>query len=80
MILLKDESSKINKANKIKYMFKPVQDSTKGADDFENGFVSFNEISSKIHDKSKSGSDKKKINPYKVDYFKNSADGNPNFR
>lgn len=72
LILFKDESCKINKNTKIKYLLKGMPGgSVKAADDPDDAFVSFSELSTKVPDKSKPASIKKKINPYKIEYFHN---------
>lgn len=53
---------------------------SKPPEELESEMVSFNEISSKIQDTSKTSSVKKKLNPYKVEYFKNNNEGNQNLR
>jgi len=74
LILLKDESFKINNDNKIKYMLKGIPGgSAKATDEPEDAFISFSELSTKTPDKSKIGSTKKQ-NPYKLEYFKQHMD------
>ena len=81
LILLKDESWKNTVPSKIKYLLKAVPGgSVKATDDPEDALVSFSELSTKEYDKSKQGSIKKKLNPYKIDYFKNHPDVKNNLR
>ena len=75
LILLKDESWKLNKNSKIKYLLKGMPSgSVRASDDPEDALISFSELSTKVPDKPKPGSLKKKVNPYKIEYFKNSHD------
>lgn len=73
LILLKDESCKGNKNQKIKYLLKAIPGGSTKHDEDE-AFISFSEMSTKVPDKSKPGSMKKKVNPYKIEYFKNKTD------
>lgn len=74
LILVKDESLKMNNENKIKYMLKNIPGgSVKASDDPEEAFISFSELSTKTPDKSKLNS-MKKGNPYKIEYFKHHSD------
>jgi myosin heavy subunit len=74
LILVKDESFKINNDNKIKYMLKNIPGgSVKANDDPEDAFISFSELSTKTPDKAKISS-MKKGNPYKIEYFKHHPD------
>lgn len=81
LILLKDESSKNSLPNKIKYLLKAAPGgSVKATDDQDDVLVSFSELSTKEYEKSKQGSIKKKLNPYKIEYFKNHPDVKNNLR
>jgi hypothetical protein len=73
LILLKDESCKINKNQKIKYLLKAIPGGSTKHDE-DDAFISFSEMSTKVPDRSKPGSLKKKVNPYKIEYFKNKTD------
>jgi len=69
--LLKDESLKMNKNSKIKYLLKAIPSgSTQSNEELDDVMMNFSEMSTKIPEKSKAGS-MKKTNPYKIDYFKN---------
>lgn len=71
LILLKDESLKMNKNSKIKYLLKAIPSgSTQSNEELDDVMMNFSEMSTKIPEKSKAGS-MKKTNPYKIDYFKN---------
>jgi hypothetical protein len=72
LILFKDESCKMSKQSKIKYLLNGLPGgSVRAGDEPDDGLISFSELSTKVPDKSKSGSNKKKVNPYKIEYFKN---------
>lgn len=75
LILLKDESQKAVKSNKLKYLLKAIPSgSTKtSSHEMHDPLISFSDLSTKIPDKSKPGS-MKKNNPYKIEYFKNHKD------
>ena len=75
LILLKDESQKAVKSNKLKYLLKAIPSgSTKtSSNEVHDPLISFSDLSTKIPDKSKPGS-MKKNNPYKIEYFKNQKD------
>lgn len=75
LILFKDESQKINKNNKLKYLLKAIPSgSTKTSNnEFHDQLMSFSDLSTKMPEKSKPGS-MKKTNPYKIEYFKNPKD------
>jgi len=71
LILLKDESMKLNKYNKMKYLLKAIPNSnSKTQNNTEDHLLTFSEISTRIPDRSKPGT-MKKGNPYKIEYFKN---------
>lgn len=75
LILLKDESWKVHKNSKIKYLLKGIPGgSVRACDDPDEALISFSELSTKVPDKSKPESLKKKVNPYKIEYFKNTSD------
>ena len=50
--------------------------SVRASDDPDDALISFSELSTKVPDKpkQKAGSLKKKVNPYKIEYFKNGSD------
>lgn len=75
LILLKDESQKNTKSNKLKYLLKAIPSgSTKtSSNEIHDTLISFSDMSTKIPEKSKPGS-MKKNNPYKIEYFKNNKD------
>jgi hypothetical protein len=78
LILLKDESNKkkADPSNKLKYFFHGMPGgSVRAKNENEEAFVSFTELSSKGHDKSKVSSTKKKSTPYRIDYYHYSGDG-----
>jgi hypothetical protein len=70
LILLKDESCKASSQSNYKYLLNAIPGSNgKTTDDHDDGSMSFSEMSTKVPDRSKPGSIKKKNNPYKIEYF-----------
>lgn len=54
--------------------------SVRASDEPDDALISFSEMSTKVPDKSKPGSLKKKVNPYKIEYFKNHPEIADNIR
>lgn len=54
--------------------------SVRASDDPDDALISFSELSTKAPEKSKPSSNKKKINPYKIEYFKKQQDNFDNLR
>ena len=71
LILLKDESWKIGKQHKLKYLIKAQPNwNNRLSDDPDDWLVSFSELSTKAPEKSKARINKEKINLYNNKYFK----------
>jgi hypothetical protein len=69
LILLKDESLKASSNSNYKYLLNAIPGSNAKTTDEHDDGVSFSEMSTKVHDRSKPNTIKKKNNPYKIEYF-----------
>jgi hypothetical protein len=70
LILLKDESCKASSQSNYKYLLNAIPGSNgKNTTDDHDGMTSLSEMSTKVPERSKPNSIKKKNNPYKIDYF-----------
>jgi hypothetical protein len=69
LILLKDESCKASSMSNHKYLLNAIPGSNCKTTDDHDGLTSLSEMSTKVPERSKLSSTKKKNNPYKIEYF-----------